>query len=110
MRAAWSDAAGQPLATAGRHGRGRVVRFTRPLEPAAMPQLLEANFPDVLEGLLTPPSSAARVMAADHAPLTGASPFEQPPLDVRPWLALLIALLFAAERWMATSVRRGVAP
>ena len=107
---AWNDPAEGPLATEGHYGRGRVVRFTRPFEPAAMPQLLEADFPDVLEGLLTPPSSAARVMAADHAPLTGASPFQQPPLDVRPWLALLIALLFAAERWMATSVRRGVAP
>ena len=75
-----------------------------------MPQLLEAEFPDVLERLLTPPSPPARVMAADHAPLAGARPFDQPPLDMRPWLALLIALLFAAERWLATSARRGAAP
>ena len=107
---AWSDMAGEPLATEGRYGRGRVVQFTRPLEPAAMPQLLEAEFPDVLERLLTPPSPPARVMAADHAPLAGARPFDQPPLDMRPWLALLIALLFAAERWLATSARRGAAP
>ena len=87
---AWVDTAGRPLAMEGRHGRGRVVRFTRPLEPAAMPELREADFPDVLERLLTPPSPPARVMAADHGPIAGARPFDQPPLDVRPWLALLI--------------------
>jgi hypothetical protein len=107
---AWSDPASRPLAMEGRNGRGRVVRFTRPLEPAALPQLLEADFPDVLERLLAPPSPPARVAAADHAPLTGARAFDQPPMDVRHWLALLAALLFALERWLATSTRRGDAP
>lgn len=110
VAAAWTDTAGQPLATAGPYGRGRVVQFTRPLESVAMPQLLEADFPDVLERLLAPPPPPARVLAADHAPLAGAAPFDQPPLDLRPWLALLIALLFAAERWLATSARRGATP
>ncbi len=108
--AAWSDAGGRPLATAGAHGRGRVVQFTRALEPAAMPQLLDADFPDALERLLVPPVTPTRVAAADHAPLTGARSYDLPPLDIRPWLALLIALLFAVERWLATSARRGAAP
>ncbi len=106
----WSDAGGRPLATAGVRGRGRVVQFTRALEPAAMPQLLDADFPDALERLLVPPVTPSRVAAADHAPLTGARAYALPPLDIRPWLALLIALLFAAERWLATSARRGAAP
>jgi hypothetical protein len=106
----WSDAGGRPLATVGAYGRGRVVQFTRPLEPAAMPQLLDADFPDVLERLLVPPAPPTRVAAAEHAPLVGARAYALPPLDIRPWLALLIALMFAAERWLATSARRGAAP
>src|SRR5690606_34439417 len=98
--AVWSDPAGRPLATAAAVGRGRVVQFTRALEPAAMPQLLDADFPDVLERLLVPPAPPTRVAAAAHAPLTGAPAYDRPPLDLRPWLALLIALLFAAERWL----------
>ena len=75
-----------------------------------MPQLLDADFPDALERLLVPPIPPTRVSAADHAPLAGARAYALPPLDIRPWLALLIALLFAAERWLATSARRGAAP
>ena len=106
----WRDAAGAPLAVAGRLGRGRVIRLTRALEPAALPQLVEPTFPDALAVMLDPPPAPARVAAADHSPLTGAAPYDQPPLDVRPWLALLIALVFAGERWLATRRRRAVAP
>ena len=106
----WRDAVGQPLATAETAGRGRVVRLTRPLEPAALPDLLEPDFPDVLMTLLVPPPAPSRVAAEDHAPLEGARPYDQPPLDLRPWLALVIALLFGAERWMSTRPARSVAP
>jgi len=101
----WRDPSGEPLAVAGRLGEGRVIQFTRPLEPAAIPQLVEPDFPHALARMLEPPPPPARVNAADHAPLAGAAPYEQPPLDLRPWLALLIALVFALERWLAT--RRG---
>ncbi|MBB5747680.1 BatA domain-containing protein [Brevundimonas variabilis] len=107
---AWRDAIGLPLATAETAGRGRVIRLTRPLEPSALPELLEADFPDTLLGLLTPSPAPSRVAAAAHAPLEGASPYDQPPFDLRPWLALVIALLFGAERWMATRSARAVAP
>lgn len=103
---AWRDEAGEPLATAGRVGRGRVVRFVRAVEPAAMSQLVEPDFPDALARLLVPTSAPARVAAADHAPLTVAAPYPRPPFDLRPWVALLIALLFAVERWMATRPNR----
>lgn len=106
----WRDSTGQSLATAEGAGRGRVVRLTRPLVPAALPELLEPDFPDILLALLVPPPVPSRVAAEDHAPLEGASPYDQPPFDLRPWLALLIALLFGAERWMATRPARAVAP
>ena len=106
----WRGTAGEPLAVAGRLGRGRVVRLTRALEPDAIPQLVEPGFPDALLTMLDPRPAPARVAAVDHAPLTGAAPYDQPPLDLRPWLALLIALIFAGERWLATRRQRAVAP
>ena len=108
--AVWRGTAGEPLAVAGRLGRGRVIRLTRALEPAAIPQLVEPGFPDALLTMLDPRPAPARVAAVDHTPLTGATPYDQPPLDLRPWLALLIALIFAAERWLATRRERAVAP
>ncbi len=107
---AWRGTAGEPLAVAGRLGRGRVVRMTRVLEPAAIPQLLEPDFPEALLAMLQPPVAPARVAATDHAPLTGGAAYDQPPLDLRPWLALLIALTFVGERVLATRRKRGVAP
>lgn len=106
----WRDPVGEPLAVAAALDRGRLVRLTRPLTPAANPALVEPSFPDALARLLTAPPDPARVRAEDHAPLTGAAPYPQPPLDLRPWLGLLIALVFMAERWLATHRRRGVAP
>ncbi len=106
----WRDPVGEPLAVAARLGQGRVVHLTRPLRPASIPQLLEPDFPDVLARMLAPPPAPARVAAVDHAPLTGAAAHPQPPLDLRPWLALLIALIFAVERVSATRRTRGAAP
>jgi hypothetical protein len=109
-RPVWNDAEGAPIAALGRLGQGRVIQLDRALTPETMPQLLEPDFPDRLAGLLAPAPDPMRVAATDHAPLTGAAPYEQPPLDLRPWLALLIALVFAGERWLATRRVRGAAP
>jgi len=109
-RVVWRDAVGEPLAVAGRLGRGRVIRLTRPLQPSAIPALVEPEFPDALALMLEPSAPPARVAATDHAPLTDAVPYEQPPLDLRPWLALIIALILGGERWMATGRARAVAP
>ena len=101
----WRDTEGAPLATAGRFGKGRVLRLTRPLEPSALPPLVEPDFPDQLWTLLAPPPAPDRVAAADYAPNVrpGPSATYNPHLvSLRPWLALLIALIFVAERWLAT--------
>ncbi|MBJ7444276.1 MAG: hypothetical protein JHD32_08195, partial [Sphingobium sp.] len=107
----WRDPLGVPLVEASPLGRGRLLRFTRPLTPAMMPALLEADFPAQLRAVLAPaPPAPARVAAADYAPLTGARAYDQPPQDMRPWLAMLIAVLLIAERWLATRRNRGISP
>ena len=103
----WRDSAGGSVVEGMHLGSGRMLRFTRPLTPARMPMLLEPDFPqrlrEVLEGPVPAPASAP---AIGHAPGVGVSAYPQSPRDLRPWLALLIALLFLAERWLATSPRR----
>ncbi len=107
----WRDDEGAPLAEVATIGSGRMVRLTRPLRPAAMPVLLDADFPTQLRALLSPPVAApSRVAARDYAPLIGASPADLPPQPLQPWLGLLIALLLCAERWMATRRSRSSAP
>jgi hypothetical protein len=107
----WRDPLGAPLVEALPMERGRLLRFTRALTPAAMPALLEADFPAHLRPVLSPaPPPPARVAAADYAPLTGGRIYAQPPQDMRPWIAVLIALLLIAERWLATRRKRSISP
>lgn len=107
----WRDAVGAALATAEPVGRGRIVRLTRPLDPAVLPQLLEPDFPKALRELLDPPRAApTRVPAVDYAPVTGGATYPQPSRDLRPWLALLIAALFVVERALATARRARATP
>lgn len=76
-----------------------------------MPQLLSPEFPAAMAKLLAPPAPPpARVAASDYAPVTGGLPPAPPARELQPWLALLIGLVFLAERWLATARRRGVAP
>ncbi len=106
---AWADAAGQPLIEARRLGQGRWLHFTRPLQPARFPKLLDADFPHQLQrALQRPPPAPARVLASDQAPLVGAPGYPQPPRDLSHWLIALIAGLFVLERWLASGRRNGV--
>ncbi|MDO7835365.1 BatA domain-containing protein [Sphingobium sp. HBC34] len=106
----WHDREGQPLAQARPLEKGRLIRFTRPLVPARMPVLLEPDFPDHLRALITTPVAPSRVAAADYMPGTGGRAYDQPPRPLRPWIAILIALLLLAERWLATRRNRNIAP
>jgi Aerotolerance regulator N-terminal len=103
----WSDGAGRTLAEGGALGAGRLMRFTRPLVPADMPDLLAPEFAARLRDLVAPPAPPPmRVSAAAFTPATGRAPFKLPPRDLSPWLAAVIALVFLAERLLATRRRR----
>lgn len=105
--AVWRDDAGATLIEGAPLGKGRAIRLTRPLSPQAMPQLLEPDFADRLRTALSPPPPPpARVFARDYPPVAGPASYPQPPLALLPWLAILIAALFAIERWLATGPRR----
>ena len=107
----WRDALGRPLVEATPLGSGRLMRFTRRLTPADMPELLETDFPAQLRAVLDPPTQApTRVDAADYAPTIGARHVDPAPRDLRPWLAVLIGLVLLLERWLATRRKRGVSP
>lgn len=103
----WADEAGEVLIEGGPLGAGRLMRFTRPLEPATMPELLSPDFAATLRDLVSPPASPpARMVAAAAAPVTGATPYPLPPHELSAWLAVLIAFTFLAERLLASRARR----
>ncbi|MFS0773979.1 BatA domain-containing protein [Sphingomonas sp. 1P08PE] len=106
----WRDDIGMPLAEGAALGRGRVVRLTRELTLAAMPELLDAGFPGELRAMLAPLPPPAVVAARDHAPLTGGPAPVEPVRDLRMPVAIAIALLWLVERWLATARRRGAMP
>lgn len=108
-RVIWRDASGEPLATTGRFGKGRVLSLVRPLEPRAILALVDPDFPSTLWTLLAPPPAPGRVASVDYAPTVSAAlggmAYNPHPMDLRPWLALVIAAIFAVERWLATRPR-----
>lgn len=108
--ASWRDVDGKTLVRGAALGRGRIMRFTRALSPEAMPQLLEADFPERLRELFAESAPAPARAAADaYAPTTGAPPWPETPRPLSPWLIALVAALFLVERWLAAGPRRGAA-
>jgi hypothetical protein len=103
----WADAAGRPLVEGAPLGKGRLMRFVRPLVPAQIPELLAPGFAAALRDLVSPPSPPpARVSAAAFVPEQGEARYPLPPRELASWLGVLIALVFLAERWLATRRRR----
>jgi aerotolerance regulator-like protein len=104
----WRDGGGEVVARTSARGRGRVVALRGALQPADLPQVLDATFPqrlrDALEGDVPAPSLAS---AADVAPIkqtrvavgSDLDTRRRRPLDAR--LGLLVALLFLLERVLA---------
>ena len=107
LRVAWRDENGNALVESAAMGQGRILRFTRPLQPAAMPQVLDASFPARLQALFDVSPLPSRRPAEIATPRATLPSWTQSPRDLQPWLALLIALLVLVERWLATSARRG---
>jgi hypothetical protein len=105
--ALWRDAFGNTLMEGAPLGAGRLLRFTRPLVPSAMPELVGAEFPARLRDLITPPAPPpARVAAVVYAPSAGIPPFPLALRELSSWLCALIALIFLAERLLAIRPRR----
>lgn len=101
-RPAWSDAEGRSLLELAALGRGRMARFSRPLHAERMPELFEADFPRALLAALQPAAPApTRAVASQYRPRQVATTHIPPGRELRPWLGLLIALLFALERLVA---------
>ena len=94
-----SDLPWLPLAGLG-------ARLAAPLQPADLPAVLDADFPRRLHHLLFHrEQAAAGADAASLAPTADPALLAPPPLVLDHWLALLAALLFLAERWLANGRR-----
>jgi hypothetical protein len=105
---AWRRADGEPIARVEALGRGRIVRFAVPFDPALLPDLLDADFPDRLLALLQGPSPAptrarANAMRPLHGPAIAHAERSAHRLvqALDTWLVVLIAALFLLERVLA---------
>ncbi|WP_337246101.1 BatA domain-containing protein [Luteimonas sp. gir] len=87
-------------------GAATCVRWRGTFDPAHDSELLDPGFPARLRDRLQPGPAPARIAAADLAPASGLTAYPPVPRDLRPWWALLVALAFALERWLATAARR----
>jgi hypothetical protein len=104
------DADGALLLEQRSVGRGRLLRFPAALSTDALPAIAEEDIPRRLRDVLTPLPVPTLGIGADQAPLTGAAAPLPQPRDLAPWVLLAIVLLFALERWLATSARRRSTP
>ncbi|WP_282275875.1 BatA domain-containing protein [Stenotrophomonas sp. PS02297] len=102
----WRDDGGAPVIEQVDGAHAHWLRWAAPLQPATMPVLLDAGFPQRLRGLLQAPPAPTRALATAMQPDAGAAAWPQPAYEPVPWLAAAIALLFLLERWLASARRR----
>jgi len=106
----WRDSQGAALVEGAALGRGRLMRLTRALTPAEFPGLFDPDFPGQLQRWLAAPADeSTRADAAHWHPRSDAAAWPERPRALGPWLALLIALCFALERWLAARPPRSLA-
>ncbi len=106
---AWRSADGTPLALRLRDAKGAWIRMLVPFTPESLPALLEPDFPRALQDALQRhPPTATRAWADSVEPVVHAPSAQsaQAPRPLGGLLALLIAVLFGIERWIALSMRR----
>lgn len=107
-RVLWRDDNGAVLALDEVRGNGHLVHLRGPLTTAALPALLDADFPARLRSLLTPvPPPPSRADALGIQPRQSAEPLPRFTLttDLAAWIGLLIGFVFLIERWLATRRR-----
>lgn len=103
---AWRSDDGRVLLDARALGRGRVLQWAQPLLPMALPGLLEPDFPNQLRAAIEAPRPAPdRADTHHYVPTAGATPWPLQPRELAQWLAVLAALLFVLERWLANGAR-----
>ncbi|MDT3555217.1 BatA domain-containing protein [Stenotrophomonas maltophilia group sp. msm1] len=104
------DAEGAPLLWQQRVGHGYLLALPGDWSTTSNAALRDPKLPRALLLALQPPTAPRLGDARDQAPQRAALPAATPPLrEPTPWLLLAIVLLFALERWMASSARRRVA-
>ena len=102
----WRDANGVLVIEQINTPQGQWLRWAAPLQPASLPVLLDADFPNDLRAVLQAAPTPRRALAATMQPEAGATPYPQPATELSHWLLLAIALLFLFERWWASAPRR----
>ncbi len=110
----WADARGRPVLARQAVGRGAFYRLTTRLQPAWSELADSPALPALLLDVLRPapteavdthdqrrfdPAQLAAGQEPPAAPARSATAFTFS--NLRPWLVLLAALLFAVERWLA---------
>jgi hypothetical protein len=102
----WRDDAGRSIARALGVGRGRRVGLDLALDPQALPLLLDGRFPQqlraVLQGEPAAPTTAAAALLVPQSLATAGAPRRPAAHE----FSLLIAILFALERLLASARRR----
>ena len=101
------DAHGAVLLWAQRLGAGRVLQLAGELTPAAVPMLLEPDFPVQLRGWFDAPADAPSLaQSLLQVPRSDLPAWPQPALPLQAWLAWLLLGVFALERWLASAPGR----
>ena len=101
------DAQGAPLLWEQPSGRGHVLYLPGEWDAGRTLALRDDHLPRQLLQALQPPSSPRLGDALDQAPQRAPlPPTVLPARELAAWLMLVILMLFALERWMASSARR----
>lgn len=107
--AVWHDTQGRVLARHAPSGKGQVLRLATALDPQQLPELLAADFPQQLLGLIQEqPQIPAWASAAMLKPVTGASVSRLTVgrVGLHNWLIMLLVLCWLAERLVAARAGR----
>ncbi len=98
----WRDDQGTVLLREWQVAHGRILQWQVPLQPANMPVLLEAKFPErLIRVLQTSPAPLSTSLASQQQPQKVNMAWPLKPEPVWSWLVWLIVLLFMAERWLS---------